>query len=543
VDAAALAGVVAREGAAQERRHWVRLTRRCNNRCLFCHDALRHDGTAVPLEAARADVLAGRARGAERLVLSGGEPTIHPAFVDLVAAGRAAGYRWIQAISNGRMFAYDRFAERTAAAGLDEVTVSMHGHTPELHDGLVGVPGSFAQALRGIRNLRRLGRVVSIDVVVCKPNVRHLADRLRAFIGMGLHEFDLLHLVPFGRAFEEHRDALYFDAREERDHVLEALALRHAPGVHLWTNRWPAPLLEGAEELIQDPHKILDEVRGTAEGFEAYLATGVAPECRGERCGRCFLEGFCRALFETRERLAAGSFDVVALDAAASPPSCGATAVMERQTRAALRVRAPTGIDAAAVLAAVPRGGAADVELDLARLDAIPAALAARARRVVLRREEDLADALALPRAELEIPLGQATVELARRALAAAPARVVLRARGRDGLADVLAADLPPGELGALTSGAARAEGLPACLARGAGRPAATLEVAALRADGALDLLAFARGWVRGGYTTRSLRCAACAAAGSCAGAHVNYVRAHGFAFMRPLGVAPGAGV
>jgi MoaA/NifB/PqqE/SkfB family radical SAM enzyme len=262
--ATALDAVVAREGAAQERRQWVRLTRLCNNRCLFCHDALRHDGTAVPADQAREEIAAGSARGAERLVLSGGEPTVHPAFVDLVAAGRAAGYRWIQVVTNGRMFAYDRFAERAVAAGLDEVTVSLHGHTPELHDGLVGVRGAFAQGVRGIRNLQRLGRVVSIDVVVCRPNVRHLPDMLRAFLALGVREFDLLHLVPFGRAFEEHRDELWFDPAAERAPVLEALALRHLPDVHLWTNRWPAPLLEGAEELIQDPTKILDEVRGTA---------------------------------------------------------------------------------------------------------------------------------------------------------------------------------------------------------------------------------------------------------------------------------------
>ena len=34
-----------RQGAVDERRHWVRLTRACNNRCLFCHDV---GATGVP---------------------------------------------------------------------------------------------------------------------------------------------------------------------------------------------------------------------------------------------------------------------------------------------------------------------------------------------------------------------------------------------------------------------------------------------------------------------------------------------------------------
>ncbi|HEX9049878.1 MAG TPA: radical SAM protein, partial [Anaeromyxobacter sp.] len=311
---AGAAAVLAREGAAQEERHWVRLTRRCNNRCVFCHDADRQDGTNVPLPEVLADIRAGRALGAERLVLSGGEATLHPGFLDAVAAGRAAGYRWVQVVTNGRMFAYDRFARRAAAAGLDEATVSVHGHTPELHDALAGAAGAFAQAIRGLRNLQRLGLVVSVDVVVCRPNAEALPDVLRFFLSMGIREFDLLHLVPFGRAQDEAK-ALALDPGEAAPRLLEALRMSSLPGVHLWTNRWPAPLLEGVEHLIQDPHKLLDEVRGTAEGFRAFVEAGVRLECEGERCRRCAMAGFCAALGDARARLAEGRYEVVAVDA------------------------------------------------------------------------------------------------------------------------------------------------------------------------------------------------------------------------------------
>ncbi len=266
-----------------EDRQWIRLTRRCNNRCLFCHDIERQDGTVVPLDEIRAAIRAGRERGAGRLVLSGGEPTIHPRFLEVVALGRGAGYRWVQVISNGRMFAYEKFAAAAAAAGLDEVTLSIHGHTPEVHDALVGSKGAFAQVIRGLENLQRTRRVVSIDIVACRPNVRHLADIVKFLLDRGIREFDLLHLVPFGRAFEEQREMLEFDPLEERKHILNALAFAARPGVHMWTNRWPAPLLEGAEHLMQDPHKIMDELRGMADDFRTLLDTGKVPACHGER--------------------------------------------------------------------------------------------------------------------------------------------------------------------------------------------------------------------------------------------------------------------
>ena len=102
------ATVVSHEEAAHERRNWVRLTFECNDRCVFCLDAHTHDGTIRDREEIKAQILDGRRRGATRLILSGGEPTIHPNFVDFVRLGRRAGYRKIQTVTNGRMFEIGR---------------------------------------------------------------------------------------------------------------------------------------------------------------------------------------------------------------------------------------------------------------------------------------------------------------------------------------------------------------------------------------------------------------------------------------------------
>jgi hypothetical protein len=364
--------------------------------------------------------------------------------------------------------------------------------------------------------------------------VRHLPDILRFFLSLGIREFDLLHLVPFGRGFDEHRADLFYDHAREQPRILEALAIARMPGVHVWTNRWPAPLLEGAEHLIQDPHKILDEVRGTREGFEAYLATGAGPRCRGERCGHCFLEGFCGALFRARDRLVSGTYTTVSLDATAGAALApGAREAVARQSGAAYRIAARTPDDAERVLRASPRGADAPLELDVPAAGPLLAALGRRVRRLVVRRAEDLGAALACAGAELEIPLEKATVEIARRARAEAPERTVLVVEGRTRLSEVLARDLAPHALAPLAE-AARAEGFPPCVAPRSAPPREVLDASTLRPDGALDLLPWAERWVRDGYRTRSLRCRSCAAAERCPGAHVNAVRAHGFGWMRP---------
>lgn len=284
-----------KQAAVAEKRHWVRATRACNNRCIFCHDATAQDGTIIPFEEVCRRIDEGREQGASRLIISGGEPTIHPRFLDLVRYGAERGYSWIQVVSNGRMFGYQKFALKAYQAGLREATFSMHAHRPALYDRLVGVNGAFEQALRGLRNVLALKMVVSVDIVLNRLNLPYLREILEFYMSLGVFEFDLLHLVPFGRGFDEHREEVFADEELLNRELARALELASTPGLYLWTNRMPIRFLEGHEDLFQDPHKIYDEVLGERTSFIELFASGKEPECIGDRCPHCFLHDFCLA--------------------------------------------------------------------------------------------------------------------------------------------------------------------------------------------------------------------------------------------------------
>ncbi|MEO5729837.1 MAG: radical SAM protein, partial [Byssovorax sp.] len=94
--------VLAHEDAAHEKRNWVRLSYDCNNHCTFCLDSNAHDGTMRSTLDIKVQIVEGRKKGAERLILSGGEPTMHPNFLDFVRLGKKAGYPKVQTVTNGR---------------------------------------------------------------------------------------------------------------------------------------------------------------------------------------------------------------------------------------------------------------------------------------------------------------------------------------------------------------------------------------------------------------------------------------------------------
>ena len=543
-----------KESAAQEKRQWVRLTRLCNNRCTFCLDSEAQDGSMVPADAVRRRILEGREAGATRLILSGGEPTIHPDYLSFVEAGRRAGYRWVQTISNGRMFSYRRFADRALAAGLDEATFSLHGHTPALHDRLTGVPGSFDQALRGLKNL--LGRcVTNVDVVLNRQNVPHLRELLEFFMDLGIHEFDLLHTVPFGLAWSENRDELFYDPAELSSDLRRAFELRHRDGIYMWTNRLPARYLEGAEDLIQDPKKIHDEVRGRWDHFQSWIDTGTPLPCRDERCPFCFLQGFCDRLVGVvdahRGRKVApdGAVRVRANCGRGSGPDGAADSTswpedLPAPETAHLELTAGTPEDAATWLASYP-GVVEHLTLVVAPWAADPGpwtGLLGRADVVRLGPdglEEGARAVLAAWRAaprrgRLEVPALQALGD----ALDAVGGDEAFYVPVRERLTVAQARDLDLDGVRDLHRRTGRpVHGLPPCLGTGA-TPAAALpelDLTLLDSGGRLDMIRYTDDYLSRWYMVKSHRCDGCARTGECPGIHISGARRFGLTALTPV--------
>ncbi len=283
--------------ASQQKRHWVRITRACNNSCLFCLDRENQNGSIFSMAAIVLDLKRGLSEGIKRVVISGGDPTVHPELVKIISKAKALGYQHVQIITNGRMLAYKKFAADLKQAGLDEVTLSLHSHLEKEFEELTGVRGSYKQALQGLLNAQQQGFIVSVDIVINKINYKKLRETLQFFIKLGVSEFDLLYPIPFGSAWEN-RKKLFFAPEKAQKYLSRAFALSKNKDLFIWTNRLPAQYLEGFEDLIQDPIKISDEVLGMQSEFKRLIEKGVQLFCKGERCQYCFMQNYCIDLDE-----------------------------------------------------------------------------------------------------------------------------------------------------------------------------------------------------------------------------------------------------
>lgn len=575
------------EEAAHEKRNWVRLTFDCNNHCVFCLDTLTHDGNMRDREEVKEQILDGRKAGAERLILSGGEPTMHPNYVDFIRLGKLAGYRKIQTVTNGRKFQYPEFLGRCLDAGLDEITFSLHGPNAKIHDALVGVKGAFEQETAGLKNALADGRpIVNVDIVINRGNVKHLNAMLTLYHSWGVREFDLLQVIPFGNAFREGRDILFYDMEEMRPYLLEAFEWTKKPDIHIWLNRFPPPHLEGYEHLIQDPYKLNDEVKGRKEEFGKLLDDGVDLDCRDpERCRYCYLEKLCDTLYGIRDMVLAESFEAVRVDTEwearqdqvfggdpasakrakagdampnvfggllpiltnnqrthAKPRDYPSTEALVAASKArTMELVAPEVLRAVQALQKHPLVG--EVELELASYDGLGQLLGEGGtlggRKVVRAVAKNAAQAralLVLPFAfEVVVLLTKETAPWLESLQEVGP-RLVLRQPTYGRLTESAENDVDLRAFFGRFTHPVPVENVPACVTgRESRRRPKTLDTAMMTPEGRLEIFRYARRYIDAHYLSKARRCRECVHDATCDGMHINYVRAHGYGLMLPV--------
>ena len=105
--------LLSKETTTRENRIWVRIIAACNVKCIFCLDADAQNGTLIDDTKIREQIRDGYKPGmTNRIIISGGEASIHPKFADYVRYAKEIGYDRVQTVTNGNMFARVGFCQK-----------------------------------------------------------------------------------------------------------------------------------------------------------------------------------------------------------------------------------------------------------------------------------------------------------------------------------------------------------------------------------------------------------------------------------------------
>lgn len=179
----------------------ISLTDRCNLRCVYCMPAEGID-FRLPEELLRDDELLLLVRiaaecGVTKVRLTGGEPTVRPAIVDLVAAISAVpGIREVSMTTNGLLLEY--LAADLARAGLRRVNVSLDTLDAEKFRRITR-GGRVARVLAGIERAEGAGlRPIKLNAVVVRGfNEEEVVALARLTLDRPW-EVRFIEVMPFG---------------------------------------------------------------------------------------------------------------------------------------------------------------------------------------------------------------------------------------------------------------------------------------------------------------------------------------------------------
>ena len=147
------------------------ITRRCNLKCSFCDlGKNRHDMDIQDIH----KVIAGTSdTSIKELVLTGGEPLIHPWLNSCILQAKAIGLN-VNITTNGLLL--DKAAKQLELCGTNSISVSIDG-LKDLHDSLRNHKGLFKKIIKGIQVLKKETSIfLSIYFVVMEHNVHQLLD-------------------------------------------------------------------------------------------------------------------------------------------------------------------------------------------------------------------------------------------------------------------------------------------------------------------------------------------------------------------------------
>ncbi|ACL76686.1 radical SAM protein [Ruminiclostridium cellulolyticum] len=176
---------------------YFEITRRCNLKCVYCYNNSRKD-FSKELEKEQIFRLIDELyeAGTFEIRLTGGEPTLHPDFFEIVKYIKSKNF-FISLGTNGVW--RDGLIETIGQSGIRVVIISLDG-TEEYNDQSRG-KGTFKAITNTIKQLKKFGNItLKINSVICRENRDQLEKIVALADELGIDGVNLAPLRVSGRA-------------------------------------------------------------------------------------------------------------------------------------------------------------------------------------------------------------------------------------------------------------------------------------------------------------------------------------------------------
>jgi heme d1 biosynthesis protein len=146
------------------------------------------------------------------LILSGGEPLLHPDIFDI--SRRAVEMGFHTALSSNGTLIDEEKANQIAEIGYGYVGVSVDG-IGETHNSFRRKEGCFEEAMQGLRLCRDRAQKIGLRFTMTEDNAHELSDMLQLIEDEGIDRFYFSHLNYAGRGNHNRKDDAMFNTTRD----------------------------------------------------------------------------------------------------------------------------------------------------------------------------------------------------------------------------------------------------------------------------------------------------------------------------------------
>ena len=206
------------EGVPPLRAFYLYMSNSCNLACRHCWitphfvNGKPDPGDVIDVKALRDAVQEAKPMGLNNAKLTGGEPLLHPDFVEIVDMLSAEGLN-MNMETNGTLLTAELARYLKDETKLNFISISLDGADAETHDAFRNVPGAFDAALQGLDFLAEAG-YTNVQAIMCvhRGNRSQAEDivRLAAAHGAGSVKFNPVTNTGRGATMHEQGENLDF---------------------------------------------------------------------------------------------------------------------------------------------------------------------------------------------------------------------------------------------------------------------------------------------------------------------------------------------
>ena len=275
----------------------VKLTYKCNNHCPLCcqEDKIKNDSSTIAQDEIfeYIDCMPPNEIKNTKIVLTGGEPTLHRDILEIIRKLKNKGFAAIQLQSNITLKSLSIGVNDLVQAGVTGMGISLHGCTAEMHESFTNTKGSFECTVDNLTKLSKIGMPVALNCVISKHNISSLSDIVKFVADLHLAndiQFAFIHIT--GRANYHHEVVPTISSAAKE--VQNAVEIGRQFGIRIKSEAIPFCLMRGFEKHVAELEKlgkitILDKMG--IMNFSEHRGKSLKAKCK--ECEQCLFFSMC----------------------------------------------------------------------------------------------------------------------------------------------------------------------------------------------------------------------------------------------------------